>query len=181
MKIAFENAGYNVQVFLLNAASMGVPQKRERVFFIGLRKDFKLPKLELNFNEKGIIAENVCEKLKINNLTDYEKKIYPFRIKSDNSMSSVLKRVEDRVGWFSHSLIHNDNVFPTLLSDSTSKYLWYNYPYHITETEIKQVGSYPMDYNFLNIQPCYLIGMSVPPVMTAQIAHQIYLQWLSKI
>ena len=51
MKIAFENAGYNVQVFLLNAASMGVPQKRERVFFIGLRKDFKLPKLELNFNE----------------------------------------------------------------------------------------------------------------------------------
>ena len=28
-------AGYNVQVFCLNAASMGVPQKRERVFFIG--------------------------------------------------------------------------------------------------------------------------------------------------
>jgi len=26
----------------------------------------------------------------------------------------------------------------------------------------------------------YLIGMSVPPVMTAQIAHQIWLQWLSK-
>ena len=28
------DAGYNVQVFCLNAASMGLPQKRERVFFI---------------------------------------------------------------------------------------------------------------------------------------------------
>jgi hypothetical protein len=34
---------------------------------------------------------------------------------------------------------------------------------------------------FLDNKYGYLIGMSVPPVMTAQIAHQIYLQWLSKI
>ena len=27
-------AGYDVQLFLLNGASMGLPQKRERVFFI---------------------------------------------------------------------------------------------------------------------------------------------------
>jgi len=38
-----------------------------------------------------------------------------------------------------------------------------------------------MDYNFKNIKPKYLIGMSVPPVMTAQIANQIKLQWLDKI
>lgn len=29
-------------------------------------------------------------------------------------------------------------------------------------------------------EPQYLIGMSVPPVMTAQIAHQINLQWFSQ-
>ena len=39
----------------------------------------------------------------------------------------------------------------------------------------------PLDYNFKNIEPKYLIGMSVPPVMTAQIAHQIYLQWFKTI
>ena len=33
------DAGYNVQVFCLNAASMGVPQKRERVFFISYKKE----------------------------------------------------------------------------------------------------------------------------------------------
>ena len=41
-------------------------------------------------------------------------------------------------------------------------------------------GSYPLDYNFRDIEPKYLIGMSVPPVMTAQIANQIKIQWLNK-
>jgi DNA (cytosine-5)-methyltransferase 1 len=174
-------AGYKVQVFCLNAASMGVPQKRERVFFIGHRNEFKLPKLELRFSEESILLDNICQKLKTNNLTDYEKKLYYHKKKSDNSMSSVLKRVEGREGWFSHSLLHLDSVCPTLLSDSTSKNLWFDYPYHLNNHESILIGSYPQDYNFKKINPCYLIGMSVPPVMTAQIANQIYIQWLSKI
>lgn len=44
-------AGYVVQVFLLNAASMGVPQKRERVFFIGHRKELGFKPLKLAFDE----------------------------------------------------------------------------------------------------------------------------------
>ena len=35
---AFDDAGYKVQIFLLNSARMGVPQKRERVIFIGNKK-----------------------------------------------------------------------------------------------------------------------------------------------
>ena len=37
----FTQAGYNVDVFVLNAAEFGVPQSRIRVFFIGLRKDIE--------------------------------------------------------------------------------------------------------------------------------------------
>jgi DNA (cytosine-5)-methyltransferase 1 len=47
-------AGYTVQVFLLNAASMGVPQKRERVFFIGYRKELGFKPLKLAFDERPI-------------------------------------------------------------------------------------------------------------------------------
>lgn len=36
----FEESGYNVSYKLLNAVDFGVPQKRERVFIVGLRKDF---------------------------------------------------------------------------------------------------------------------------------------------
>lgn len=62
----FAEAGYYCQHWLLDASKMGVPQKRERVFFVCLRKDIaepflyqkdmftQVPKLELNFNEKEI-------------------------------------------------------------------------------------------------------------------------------
>lgn len=41
----FEDAGYDVFVHLLNAADYGVPQDRERVFYVGFRKD-----LNVNFD-----------------------------------------------------------------------------------------------------------------------------------
>ena len=56
--------GYAVQVFCLNAASMGVPQKRERVFFIGHRKELGLPKLKLEFDERAVtfgVVEDVSD------------------------------------------------------------------------------------------------------------------------
>lgn len=37
----YKNAGYNVEIFTLNAAEFGVPQSRMRVFFIGLRSDIE--------------------------------------------------------------------------------------------------------------------------------------------
>lgn len=35
----YDKAGYNVEIYVLNAAEYGVPQSRIRVFYIGLRKD----------------------------------------------------------------------------------------------------------------------------------------------
>ena len=37
------------------------------------------------------------------------------------------------------------------------------------------------DDNFNGLDNQYLIGMSVPPVMTANIATEIYNQWLNKL
>ena len=54
----FDKAGYVVQEFLLNANRMGVPQKRERVFFIAIRKDLapKLPQnISVMFNDFPIL------------------------------------------------------------------------------------------------------------------------------
>ena len=51
----------------------------------------------------------------------------------------------------------------------------------LTKKELCKIGSFPLDYDFMKNKPIYFIGMSVPPVMMAQIANQIYKQWLSKI
>lgn len=41
VKEDFEDAGYKVSHRLLNAAEFGVPQRRERVFLVGIRDDFE--------------------------------------------------------------------------------------------------------------------------------------------
>lgn len=38
----FDEAGYNVQMKLLNASDYGVPQDRERIFYVGFRKDLSI-------------------------------------------------------------------------------------------------------------------------------------------
>jgi DNA (cytosine-5)-methyltransferase 1 len=40
-------------------------------------------------------------------------------------------------------------------------------------------STFPLDYKPKPLNISYACGMSVPPVMTANIAEQIYTQWLS--
>ena len=51
---AFQDAGYDAQLFLLNSAFMGVPQKRERTVFLARRKDLGLPKIIMRFCEPAV-------------------------------------------------------------------------------------------------------------------------------
>ena len=165
----FQKAGYQLRIepYLLDASTMGVPQKRRRVFFIALRNDLApkfmeqvdmfqtAPKLDLTFNEKKIKAEKVIMKgKKISDKTSY---------------------IESRFG---DVLYNADKVFSTLV---TRNRYFYDLKHYITNCSYLRIGSYPYDYNFMRTQPLYLIGMSVPPVMVAQIASRIYEQWISKL
>jgi len=51
----------------------------------------------------------------------------------------------------------------------------------LTDNEILKIGTFPLDYNFSRNNVQYLVGMSVPPVMMAHIADQVFNQWISKI
>jgi DNA (cytosine-5)-methyltransferase 1 len=174
----FTKAGYRVQLFLLNAASMGVPQKRERVFFIGLRNDFDLPKLALSFNEKPIVYKEY-EKT-----TGNEPKITPDQLKWWKlcSKGKAFSSVHPKGHWFNAFKLNWNSVLPTLTASGGNCE-----PFHpviarkINLFEYCCAGTFPQDYDFKDIKPKYLIGMSVPPIMTAQILHQIYEQWLKKI
>lgn len=171
--------GYEVQVFCLNAASMGVPQKRERVFFIGHRKDLVLPKLKMEFDEAAIVAGDIAKPLSVipNALigTSLSKDRWS-KIKQGENFGKVANGSS-----FSHERVNMRAVFNTI--DTSAKHKKYHGEQFrkFTTAEYKQFGSYPLDYNFQIIEPEYLIGMSVPPVMMAQIANQIWEQWLSKI
>jgi len=180
IKDEFEKAGYKVQLFLLNAASMGVPQKRERVFFICQRNDLNFKNLELSFDEKSIIYSEFKSKKLGKELTNETKAVWDKRIKTDQDLASIHERIGNKRKRFQVKFIHDNQISPTILAGEDSVPIRFDHPNRITMDEVKMIGSYPLDYNFKNIKPNYLIGMSVPPVMTAQIAHQIYLQWFTE-
>ena len=175
VKDEFEKAGYKVQLFLLNAASMGVPQKRERVFFICQRNDLNFPKLELKFNEDAIPFGVIDNNIKDKNISDYYFELWNKRIKTDNDYGDIKNRIEGKISLFSTKFIHNEKVVNTIVSGSD--YILFNEPRKPNTNEFCQIGTFPLDYNFKKIEPKYLIGMSVPPVMTAQIATEINNQW----
>lgn len=163
-------AGYTVQVFLLNAASMGVPQKRERVFFIGHRKDLNYPKLKMEFNEAVISYGQFEDDNFENKVANCDLQYYNV-CKQGNSIASV----HPKSNRFNSYKLSKNNVVNTIASGSELYH--YEKIKALSNNELKQCGTYPLDYNFKTVEPKYLIGMSVPPVMIAQIANQIANQW----
>lgn len=192
---SFDEAGYYCQHFLLDASKMGVPQKRERVFFIALRKDLaskflywqdmftQIPKLEMEFNEKPILFGEYRDENGIEDNETERGKLMEFRIKSDKCCSDINERVYNKFSGFNAMIRHDDEVCGTITSGETDRR--YCDGKILTEKDLKLTGSYPLDYNFCNDNSKsvvkYFIGMSVPPVMTAQVASNIYEQWLSKL
>jgi DNA (cytosine-5)-methyltransferase 1 len=168
-------AGYTVQVFCLNAASMGVPQKRERVFFIGYLKGLDYPKLKLEFNERAVTFGEIKEDISYNDLTPNEYHLWSKRSNGDLDFGFINIRLGNKQNSFTTKLLYNDKVCNTVTGGDNN--VLFDIPRKTTKKEVCQIGTYPLDYNFKTVEPKYLIGMSVPPVMTAQIAHQIYLQW----
>lgn len=177
LKTAFEAAGYRVQVFLLNAASMGVPQKRERVFFIGQREDMNFGALRLDFNERPVLFGEIEDLTDKKEQKDLSTRTYLGWLKSKPGQT-FKDGIGDDGSMFGYSKVNRNDVVKTVVS-SNGTFEWHDkYFRKLNSNEYKQIGSFPLDYNFNGIDAKYLIGMSVPPVMTAQIAHQIYLQWL---
>ena len=186
-----DNAGYYCQHFLLDASTMGVPQKRERVFFIALRKDLAQPFLEwqdmftqnpkivLDFKEPEINFGKILDG-NGRELSENMKLVWEKRMIGDSGMDDAYMREFKKVKYFSQSYLYKDKVSKTITSHEDSLVL-FDYPKYTSKDEVCKIGSYPLDYNFLKNKPHYIIGMSVPPLMTGKIAEQIYKQWLSKI
>lgn len=187
----FDKAGYYCQHFLLDASKMGVPQRRERVFFVCLRKDLanpflhwkdmftELPKITFEFAEKKILFKEIIDK-QGRELSENMKKVWEYRAYGDSALQQGSERLNNKSTYFSQSLLYQDKVCGTFTSHEDCQVL-FDEPRYTSKNEVCKIGSYPVDYDFLKLKPHYLIGMSVPPVMTAQISLEIYKQWLSKI
>ena len=188
----FEKAGYYINHWLLNSSVMGVPQKRERVFFLAIRKDIATPyienvdmfhvgpKINLNFNEKEIIFNEIIDQNdNTENLSELVSELWEKRINGDQDISDISLRERNKLSMFNSKFLYGHKVANTITGRDGC--VLFDKKRTRNKTELCNCGTYPHDYNFCGNEPAYLIGMSVPPVMTAQIATRIYDEWLSKI
>jgi DNA (cytosine-5)-methyltransferase 1 len=170
----FNDIGYDTQTFVLNSATMGVPQRRERVFIIGRRKDLKLPTLNLQFNEKPIIFGRFRSE-KGKEPTDHAKKLLLYYQPQDKCLSHISERLFDKISGFNAMIVKDDDVYPTITATGPN-YRAFD-KMECSSKDYITAGSFPQDYDFDGVNVKYVIGMSVPPIMVQKIAEQIEKQW----
>ena len=178
---AFDAAGYITQLFLLNAAFMGVPQKRERCFFVAKRKDQGFKKLILDFNEKQIPFGKVRSShgIPINPKTagttyEYLKHM----ISTDKSIKDIKKRLYGKESNFNDIIYRDCDVAQTITA--TGQGIRACDKSWLSGDDYRNATTFPQDYDFGDQVAKYVCGMSVPPVMMAQVASEVYNQWLKQ-
>lgn len=174
---AFQEAGYVPQLFLLNSAFMGVPQRRERTVFVARRKDLILPKLVLKFNEAPIYFGDVrSEKGRPVDPQTQAYKLLQMRRPGDKCMGDINMRWKGKNTGFTVNIVADTDVSCTLTSGG-GMYRDYD-AMAFGDMDFVNIQTFPQDYDFGSESPQYVCGMSVPPVMMAQIATEVYQQWL---
>ena len=174
---AFSDAGYDAQLFLLNSAFMGVPQRRERTVFIARRKDLGLPKISMAFREDPIYFREVrTENGKPVDPTTQAYKLLQLRRPGDKCMGDINMRWKGKNTGFTVNIIADNEVSCTLTSGG-GMYRDFD-GQGFSDMDFVNIQTFPQDYDFGSESPQYVCGMSVPPVMMAQIASEVYRQWL---
>lgn len=172
----FDELWYDLQIFLLNGASMWLPQKRERVFFCAAKKEFKLPKLKIIFNEPPVIFKEIDEGIISNPQKPSNAYIPYWKIcKPWKNLSTV----HPKWHFFNQYKVSPYDVCNTIATQW--QIIHHTQCRVLTKWEIEKIWSYPSDYDYNWVKPKYLIWMSVPPLMMYKLSKEIEKQWLSKI
>jgi DNA (cytosine-5)-methyltransferase 1 len=118
-----QKIGYNTQIFLISPHNYGIPQHRQRVYFVCVRNDI--------YNNKNI--ELIIEK---NNykLNDFLEKNVNDKYYLNNELKNVLEKWDEMI----HTFEIGEKISPTILIHDVYK----NY----TENEFEKLAEWRKDY-----------------------------------
>ena len=174
------NCGYNVRYKLLNAKDYGVPQQRERLIFIGVRKDIDAqityPKgnrdiVSIREAFEGLV--NPENELKESSMSEGKVKEVAYMLKQGESGDKYTK-----TKYFGLKRPIFDDVCFTILArqGNKSSILHPIETRQLTISEIKRIMSFPDDYYVGEkyVQKTERLGRSVAPLMMKAISEHIY-------
>lgn len=177
----FSEAGYNVTYKLLNAADYGVPQTRERVIIVGVRKDlncdYKFP--EPSHNKDGDNGKKpwVTVKEALENIPD------PDGPDADSVPNNEYSKYKISVKNFTgHRLTDPERPSPTILARGNGgggvcAIPHYNGNRRMSVRESASVQSFPLDFEFIGARGSTYrqVGNAVPVLLARSLANSIML------
>lgn len=179
----FSAAGYSVKYKLLLASDFGIPQKRERVFMVGIRKDLNIQyefPVETHsdkpiLNQKPWVKlERIIEKLDIDSPKYYfsEKAVLGMKNAKNNMKRGLYQDLQGQCLTITAHLAKTslNSRDPVLLVDE-SKELYRRF----TPREAAGIQSFPETFQFpvSDIQAYKQVGNAIPPVLMWHIAHAL--------
>jgi DNA (cytosine-5)-methyltransferase 1 len=167
------SAGYTVQVFVLDASRMGVPQNRRRAFFIGRRDDMALGKLALSFDEPITTASQAIDGV------PHDGKAFNIglmRSQWGKTMPGDSFVKQDPRGYHFNWYKQAPNVPFRTITATNLGFHWCE-PRHFSEAEIGRAQTFPDDYKYEGVTADYACGMSVPPRMMQRLSLRLA-EWI---
>ena len=176
-----KDTGYNVKCKLMNAMWYEVPQSREGLFFIGVRKDLN--------KESGFpkpLKKIITVKEALQNLHDVGEIQYPTgevnkyyeKIKIQSDLASYFESLGLKQKYFNVKKINPNiplNTITKLFSNGMSGLLHWSEKRFLTINELKRCSSFPDNYKFIGKfkEQWARIGNAVMPKMMYHIAKHI--------
>lgn len=167
----FDKAGYGVQLYLLNSSRMGVPQARERTFFVARRRDLGFPAIALRFDEPTIsitqawagIESDRGKDVSGSSMVQFWERICP---------GEAMSKVHPKGSLFGQIKLDPAVPSPTMTSKEYQFWHWES-PRLLSRAQVLRLQTFPDDYDFMDQDPKYVCGMSVPPFMMQRVALEI--------
>ena len=169
----FEDSGYDVKYTVLNSATFGVPQKRERVIIVGFRKDLNI---NFEFPETVISEENDYVALQ-NCIEDDVEEKYFF---SERAVAGMMKNRESMNKGRAQDVTKPCNTVGAHLAkvslNSTDPVLFTEGRYRrFTPREVARIQSFPENFSLSGSESAQYraLGNAIPPVMFWYVANKI--------
>lgn len=169
----FENSGYDVKYTVLNAATFGVPQKRERVIIVGFRKDLKV---NFEFPEKIISKEEEYVSLR-HCIDDEVPDKYFF---SERAVEGMMRNRKSMNKGRAQDINKPCNTVGAHLAkvslNSTDPVLLVEGRYRrFTPREVARIQSFPENFSLSGSEAAQYraLGNAIPPVMFWYVASEV--------
>lgn len=175
-----KSSGYKVSARLFNAMYFGVPQSRERMIFIGVREDLGIEPSHPRAIYLPIFIDSAfC------GIIDQGRIVYPSgdckkiveEMKPGEDGCDAFQRLNQTNvrRWFGLKRLRFDRPAKTLIKSILSGQIHPVDNRYLSEAEIKRVGSFPDEYQFVGDLSTIWerIGNSVPPLFMRSIANHI--------